>query len=889
MISCVLAASSAHAAPELVSDVNRGAPVAPRIAHFASTPLMSLWSVQQHNDRKLWKLDANGTSRVRFIDGDGRGAVAVNGFVYFVDRFRVLRTDGTALGTYLVKDFALAPNSTADGTTLIAFDNAAYAFAKAGRVLELWRIESTLATLIRRFESSSNRVIEWTGPAVAGGALVFSIDAGEGNILWRSDGTDAGTVALHTFERDVSARTAIALPSGELLVSAYTFEEGNELWSVGENGARLFLDLNPGRESGVAAELGHVMIDGAIYFAGASDRATSGIFRTDGTLANTERVHSGVLHWRDYPLQRAGRSVFSGAADGRIFAAGPAGERTLDFIAGPSLVAHGAYWVSTSTTYENVTQELIRIDGDSFDVRSLLPKSTGVRALAIAESQDGIQVVVASDRPGLYDVLAFAADGTPRGSLGQIESDADASTYATGVLQLGEELLYRGTVGEDELWIAQSGDQPRAVARATTSQAASIGDRALFTQFNRDGADELHTVEAGASESTRLRAFGAALWQPFAAGGSFFFHVQRDALELWRTEGTLESTRVVERPDGGRWIMESANFGDEIFVRTSSSAGDECWRYRVSLDAFDTERVSIADAVRNQIHPIGVINERYTVLSYTSIPVRNVRIETFWPAHEVLFESTRYQWRTPVVLGDQILLFGDQHLERINPATKAATELELRASALQFLGVAGALAYFSAEDDEHGRELWATDGERTWLVRDISAGRSSSDPRTATAIGDRLVFAADDGVFGREIWQSDGTRENTRLTFEVAPGPASGALALTYREPYTQIGEHVYFRGHTREHGVELWRFAKSELDQVWTPPLTELDPSCSCRTARSERLRAEEHLTGAQVEPIAQRIVRALRRHAQSFADPAMAALIIIWIATRRAARVAR
>ena len=86
----------------------------------------------------------------------------------------------------------------------------------------------------------------------------------------------------------------------------------------------------------------------------------------------------------------------------------------------------------------------------------------------------------------------------------------------------------------------------------------------------------------------------------------------------------------------------------------------------------------------------------------------------------------------------------------------------------------GKRLYFSADDGEHGYELWVTDGTRkgTKLLRDIREG-GSSNARVFTRFGKRLYFAADDGVHDFELWVTDGTKKGTKLFADINPaGPA---------------------------------------------------------------------------------------------------------------------
>ncbi len=98
---------------------------------------------------------------------------------------------------------------------------------------------------------------------------------------------------------------------------------------------------------------------------------------------------------------------------------------------------------------------------------------------------------------------------------------------------------------------------------------------------------------------------------------------------------------------------------------------------------------------------------------------------------------------------------------------KASIDTERRQQKMKNLVVAGSKekgykAFFAASDDEHGEELWVTDGtpNGTKLVKDINPGAGSSDVIYLTRFNDKVVFTATDDA-GAELWISDGTEEGT--------------------------------------------------------------------------------------------------------------------------------
>lgn len=91
-------------------------------------------------------------------------------------------------------------------------------------------------------------------------------------------------------------------------------------------------------------------------------------------------------------------------------------------------------------------------------------------------------------------------------------------------------------------------------------------------------------------------------------------------------------------------------------------------------------------------------------------------------------------------------------------------------------------AYFVADDGEHGRELWITDGTRagTRLVSDLRTGSIGSRPYGFVDLDGEIFFAATDADHGTEVWRSDGTPAGTRLVADLIPGlEGSDPIQLT--------------------------------------------------------------------------------------------------------------
>src|SRR5262249_34612418 len=93
--------------------------------------------------------------------------------------------------------------------------------------------------------------------------------------------------------------------------------------------------------------------------------------------------------------------------------------------------------------------------------------------------------------------------------------------------------------------------------------------------------------------------------------------------------------------------------------------------------------------------------------------------------------------------------------------------------------------FFTADDGQHGRELWRSDStaDGTVVIKDINPGPHQSKVTlsdTATVVDELLFFTADDGVGGERLYRSDGTPAGTfALGLRIdQPGAASGGLFI---------------------------------------------------------------------------------------------------------------
>jgi ELWxxDGT repeat protein len=214
----------------------------------------------------------------------------VNGTLYFsaldaTSGRELWKSNGAAAGTSRVKDIVPGAGSSLDpsGTTSAGLNGTLY-FTVTTNFAQyaLWKSDGTDAGTVKVSDIGGRATM-----AAVNGALYFTNDKG----LWRSNGTAAGTVLLKG-----GAAEYLLNVNGTLYFVLDDGTSGGEIWRSNGTaaGTTRLKDINPGLGSSYPRELTNV--NGTLFFRAysSSEVFVPSLWKSNGTEAGTVKVKSAI-------------------------------------------------------------------------------------------------------------------------------------------------------------------------------------------------------------------------------------------------------------------------------------------------------------------------------------------------------------------------------------------------------------------------------------------------------------------------------------------------------------------------------------------------------------------------------------------------------------------
>ncbi|HEX2223934.1 MAG TPA: ELWxxDGT repeat protein, partial [Thermoanaerobaculia bacterium] len=551
---------------------------------------------------------------------------------------------------------------------------------------------------------------------------------------------------------------------------------GSELWRSDGTPAGTYrvTDLNPGPAGSVIAEGGLRFFKGEVYFQADDGTRGRALWKTNGTPQGARLVKDvwpGTrFHEGPYLLQANSRHLFfdslvpaggwalwrtDGTARGTVELA-RLSSGALAYISDAALFGERLLFVVDD---DAKGQELWTTDGTPGGtrlLRDLCPgPCSGVRSLDIASQAEGRVYFVGDD--GRRGREPWSTDGTAAGT--RIAADICPGTCGSdpaGFPAAGRRVLLSADDGVHGREVWSTTGRPQGTVRLTDSSAESIFSPEAYFSSGAVAGGTLFSIDDGVH-----------------------------GFELWRTNGFRAGTSLVADLAGA--------FPLSSYPGSFSRAGDRL--YFFAQEDFRTRdrqlwRFDATGAALLRTFTPDEVGDWITV---------DAQGKLFLAAPLARDPAL---WRTDGTAAGTV---------RLTPeGARPSSRYDLKPAAL------GHRAFFAVEDEEHGDEVWTSDGtpEGTTLLADFQPGPSGSNPAGFTEFQGRVYFSTRVDA-EHLVWKSDGTAAGTGV---VKSFPLSSYLPAFF----TEHAGALYFFADDGEHGFELW---KTDGTEAGTSLVADLNP----------------------------------------------------------------
>jgi ELWxxDGT repeat protein len=399
----------------LIKDLNTQ-PASSDPANFLTIGSITYFSANDGvHGNELWRTDGTAAGTYMVKDTNPNGDRNPSNFVNFNGELlfqantesseQIWKSDGTAKGTQLVKSFSLSADPNLQFLTVVA--NAAIFVARDSSGFDtLWRINQGMTGAFELNKVQPVPTSEFPSAGIgspftvsSGIAFFAGYDATHGLQLWESDGTMAATHIVKDissggipFDPDYSATFKMTVAGSLVFFVANDGVHGNEPWRSDGTPAGTFMvrDINPGS-------------NGSIRFPTFPPNPSLVVFTAAGTnvFFNADDGTDGPALWVSDGT-KAGTHIVIGAGSNPQLAQGI------------SASGNGVYYLASGSSLD---LELWRSDGTSsgtYMVKQINPSSASEPIAGIA-TINGLFFFLADD--GTHGTEMWVSDGSSGGTM----------------------------------------------------------------------------------------------------------------------------------------------------------------------------------------------------------------------------------------------------------------------------------------------------------------------------------------------------------------------------------------------------------------------------------------------------------------------------------------
>ncbi len=503
-------------------------------------------------------------------DGNPGNLTNVNGTLFCTANRGLWKTNGTAAGTVLLKEFSEGTNlANVNGTLFLAARN-------NGSGVDLWKSNGTAAGTVL-VEGKPSGIPAGSYPQYGvnlGGTLYFAAGSpARGYELWKSNGTNAGTTLVKRIGPDLRGLTNAG---GKLYFLGNDGTHGPELWQSDGTAAGTVMvkDINPG--AGGSGANGFTVFNGIVYFAADDGETGFELWRSDGTEDGTHLLEDlytgGIVYYDEEEYQFKTRNAGADPAWLTVV------NGVLYFTANSNAYGAGELWRTNGTAAGTVLVKDIQT-GTEWAEGGERPAGSESRYLT---NLNGTLYFISDyfNSDGAGGQRLWKSNGTAAGTV--VVKD----TPARQLLKAGNWLYFVGSAGQ--LWRSSGTTAGTALVKSIAGSAneafvTAVGSVVYFTAeqvatgqelWRTDGTDAgtylLRNITPGATgtEITSFAGLGSELYFAAAPPGG--------PTSLWKSNGTPAGTLKVSSLQANGLVAIN---GVLYFSGNNGTSGFELWRY----------------------------------------------------------------------------------------------------------------------------------------------------------------------------------------------------------------------------------------------------------------------------------------------------------------------
>ncbi len=753
------------------------------------------------------------------------------------------RTDGTEEGTVLLIDLLPGVESGIDDD-FYAVDVNGELFFYYDRAL--WITNGTVdGTVI--VKTAENFVVQLEEPLInLDGTLYFNPQS---RSVWKSDGTEAGTVLLAGDISTAGVSPDMAFSSANGLLYFIGWDEicGYELWKTDGTveGTMLVKDIIPGTESGIGSYISseYLSSDGVLFFSATNGVDGYELWKTDGTASGTMQVKDINVSGNSSPSEFIGynNEIYFLANDG---VSGRHLWKTDGTSSGTNLVfsAEDNPIYNDFSIYNGELYFTVKIDYVKNLYKTLgTPISTSivlhgnVKEYVVADNQMFLNYIDTSYIGGIYklnstnddaiflDNLKYinyltplgnncvfqASDSTYYGEIWLSDGTTEGTNMIKDINRLGSSLVndlvdvngrlfFEAKTVEDgkELWCTNGHESGTyqvcdlsPVGDLYLGNFTNFKNKLYFTNADLDCDNDPSGIlcSDGTSNGTSIISGEVDYVRSSCVYNNQFFVVTND--DLWKTDGTPEGTDLLftEEPFG---LDKFEVIGNNVYLNVEYPI------YKLKKFNLDNNEISV---IFEEGTPQDLINFSDSLFFTSNL----VEYDTVW------YDPAFPEW------GYYLNETYSSSFFKYYPMSEEVIELYNDLIVNKFIVINSNLFVYGRKNGVYGLYCTNSPSDSIALVREITDNSGQVD--NFINFDGRLVFSLDDGLNGNELWISDGTLEGTHIVKDINPIGDSNPCNIVCKN------EKMYFAADDGINGVELW---ESDGTENGTILLEDINPN---------------------------------------------------------------